>query len=177
VAVAGVILLGTLKGILVAVIVSLIALVHQSYRPAVYALGRKPGTEVFRKISPDHPEDETYPGLLLIRSEGRLYFANVQSVSDAMTEIIEAANPRVVVLDLQAIFDIEYSALKRLVEAEVSLRERGIELWITAANPGVLDAIRRSALGPALSRERLMLTLTDAVDRYRASIIRDILPA
>lgn len=175
VAVAGVILLGTLQGILVAVIVSLIALVYQSYMPAVYALGRKPGTDVFRKISPEHPEDETYPGLLLIRPEGRLYFANVQSVADAMLRIIEAANPRVVVLDLQAVFDIEYSALKRLVEADVNLRERGIELWITAANPGVLEAIRSSALGPLLGRERLIFTLADAVERFRRSNSRGMI--
>jgi sulfate permease, SulP family len=169
VATAGVILLGTLKGVLLAVIVSLIALVHQSYRPSVYALGRKRGTDVFRKISSEYPEDETFPGLLLIRPEGRLYFANAQSVADVMAPIIEAENPRVVVFDLQAVFDIEYTALKRLVEAEVNLRERGIELWMTGANPGVLDAIRRSTLGPLLGRERLIFTLADAVDRYRRS--------
>jgi anti-anti-sigma factor len=173
VALAGVIVLGTLKGILVAVIVSLIALVHQSYRPAVYALGRKPGTDVFRKISPEHPEDETYQGLLLIRPEGRLYFANTQSIVDATLPIIEAANPRVVVLDLQAVFDIEYTALKVLVDAETNLRERGIELWITAANPGVLEAIQRSSLGPLLGRERLIFTLVDAVDRYQRRIVAD----
>ncbi len=173
VALAGVLVLGTLKGILVAVIVSLIALVHQSYRPTVYALGRKPGTDVFRRISPEHPEDETYQGLLLIRPEGRLYFANTQSVADVMVPIIEAANPRVVVLDLQAVFDIEYTALKLLVDAESNLHERGIELWIAAANPDVLEAIRRSALGPLLGRERLIFTLADAVDRYRRRIIRD----
>ena len=63
IAFAGVALLGTLKGILVAVIASLLALAHQAYDPPVYALGRKRGTHVFRPLSEEHPEDETWPGL------------------------------------------------------------------------------------------------------------------
>jgi high affinity sulfate transporter 1 len=59
VAFAGVVVLGTLKGILVAVIVSLVALVHQAYNPPVYVLGRKRGTDVFRAYSAAHPDDET----------------------------------------------------------------------------------------------------------------------
>ncbi len=71
IAFAGVVLLGTLKGILVAVIVSLLALAQQAYNPPVYALGRKRGTHVFRPLSDEHPDDETWPGLLILRVEGR----------------------------------------------------------------------------------------------------------
>ena len=68
---AGVILLGTLKGIIVAIVSSLVALAAQVADPPVYVLGRKPGTNVFRPRSKEHPQDETYPGLLLLRLEGR----------------------------------------------------------------------------------------------------------
>ncbi|WP_295436380.1 SulP family inorganic anion transporter [uncultured Thiodictyon sp.] len=73
---AGVVLLGTLQGILVAIIVSLVALSYQAAHPRVYTLGRKPGTEVFRPRAQGHPEDETFPGLLMVRPEGRIFFAN-----------------------------------------------------------------------------------------------------
>ena len=66
VAFAGVVLVGTLKGIAVAVVVSLFALASQVANPPVYVLGRKPGTNVFRPRTPEHPEDEAFPGLLLL---------------------------------------------------------------------------------------------------------------
>ena len=59
---AGVIALGTLKGILVAIILSLFGLAYQVADPPVYVLGRKPGTNVFRPRSEEHPEDETFFG-------------------------------------------------------------------------------------------------------------------
>ncbi len=64
---AGVMLLGTLNGILIAIILSLVALAYQVADPPVYILGRKPGSNVFRPRSKEHPEDETFPDLLLVR--------------------------------------------------------------------------------------------------------------
>src|SRR5262249_31293885 len=57
---AGVVLLGTLQGIVVAIVASLFALAHQAMNPVVHVLGRKPGTNVFRPQSRQHPEDETF---------------------------------------------------------------------------------------------------------------------
>ena len=58
---AGVMLLGTLRGIVVAIVVSLLMLAHQGADPPVYVLGRKPGSNVFRPRSEEHPEDESFP--------------------------------------------------------------------------------------------------------------------
>ncbi len=58
---AGVMLLGTLQGILVAIVVSLVALAQQTADPPVYVLGRKRGTNVFRPRSPEHATDESSP--------------------------------------------------------------------------------------------------------------------
>jgi high affinity sulfate transporter 1 len=168
VAAAGVVVLGTLKGILVAIIVSLVALAHQAAHPKVYALGRKPGTDVFRPRSDEHEEDESFPGLLMVRAEGRLFFANAQNAGEQMQRLIDAANPRVVALDLSAVIDIEYSALKMLIEGEERARERGILLWLVGLNPEVLAMVRRSSLGETLGRERLLFNLQTAVDQYRA---------
>ncbi|ADC62234.1 SulP family inorganic anion transporter [Allochromatium vinosum] len=167
---AGVVVLGTLKGILVAIIVSLVSLAYQAAHPRLYVLGRKPGTDVFRPRTDAHPEDETVPGLLMVRPEGRLFFANAQRIGEQLWPLIEAAEPRVLVMDFSAVIDIEYSALKMLVEGEERLRARGIELWLVALNPEVLGMVQRSSLGETLGRERLLFNLSLAVERFRTQV-------
>ncbi len=78
---AGVMLLGTLEGILVAIIVSVVALSQQTANPPVYVLGRKRGTNVFRPRSDEHPDRRVVPGVLLLRLEGRLFFLNADAVA------------------------------------------------------------------------------------------------
>jgi SulP family sulfate permease len=165
---AGVVLLGTLKGILVAIVVSLIAIAYQSGHPRLYVLGRKPGTDVFRPRSDEHPEDETFPGLLMVRPEGRIFFANAHRIAEQIWPLIDAAEPKVVAMDFSAVTDIEYSALKMLIEGEERARERGLLLWLVALNPAVLSMVQRSSLGDTLGRERLLFNLPTAVERYLA---------
>jgi high affinity sulfate transporter 1 len=167
-ALIGVMLLGTLRGIVVAIIVSLIALAYQTANPPVLVLGRKPGTNVFRPRSPEHPDDESFPGLLILRPEGRLFFLNAERVAEKVRALMARERPKVVVFDLSGVFDIEYSALKMLVEAERRSRAGGAELWLAGAGPDVLAVIRRSVLGRALGGGQLLFNLEAAVDRYRS---------
>ncbi len=176
-AAVGVVLLGTLQGILVAVVISLLALVYETNRAPVYALARKPGTSVFRPIGAEHPEDETIPGLLLVRTEGRLYFANAQHVGDRAWELIDEARPNVLVLDCSAIPDIEYTALGMLTNGEERLREAGIELWLAGLTPGALNIVRRSPLGGVLGPGRMCFDVDHAVARYLAREQAGALPA
>jgi len=164
----GVILLGTLKGILVAIVVSLAGLVQQAASPPVYALGRRRDSNVFRARSDEHPDDETFPGLLMVRPEGRLYFANWESVFGRIAELLRDAQPRVLALDLSRVFDLEYTALKVLTDAEERLRERGVLLWLVGLNPGVLEVVRRAPLGARLGEERMHFNLETAVAAYLA---------
>lgn len=163
-AVVGVVLLGTLKGILVAVVLSLLALIyHGSLRP-VFVLGRKPGTDVFRPQSDEHPEDETFPGLLMLRTEGVIHFANAPRVGTLMLALVAEHKPRFVVIDCNAIPDIEYSALKMLTHAEERLHKSGVGLCLAGLNPEPLRLIQKSALGHKLGRERMFFNLKQAVD-------------
>ena len=147
---AGVVLLGTLNGIVVAVILSLLALTYHANLRPVFVLGRKPGTDVFRPQSKEHPEDETFPGLLLLKTEGVIHFANAQRIGDLMSRLIDVHKPQTVVIDCSAIPDFEYTALKMLIEAEQRLRKSGVSLSLAALNPEPLQMIRKSKLGPAL---------------------------
>jgi MFS superfamily sulfate permease-like transporter len=164
---AGVIALGTLKGIVVAIILSLVALAHQVANPPVHVLGRKPGTNVFRPTSKEHPEDEMFPGLLILRPEGRVFFANAERIGQKIRAHTDAAKPKVVAIDMSAVFDLEYTALKMLTEGEKRIREQGIEIWLVGLTPDVLAMVQRSPLGETLSRARLCFNVEDAVARYR----------
>ncbi|HVN82729.1 MAG TPA: SulP family inorganic anion transporter, partial [Terriglobia bacterium] len=162
VACAGVVLIGTLQGIVIAIIVSLLALSQQAASPPVYVLGRKPGTNVFRRISKEHPEDETFPGLLMVRIEGRIFFANAQRIGEKLLLLLDQASAKVIVVDFSSVIDIEYSALKALIEGEEKLRQRGVLLWLVALNPEVLHMVQRSSLGETLGRERMLFDLETA---------------
>jgi len=168
-ALAGVVMLGTLQGILVAIVVSMVALAYQVADPPVRVLGRKPGTNVFRPRSADNPEDETFPGLLLLRLEGRVFFLNAERIAEKIRPLLEAEHPRVLVLHLRGVFDIEYTALKMLEEAEKKSRANGVQMWLVGLNPGVLSMVQRSPLGAALTKERMFHNLEQAVARYQAS--------
>jgi len=168
-ATVGVVLLGTLQGILVAVSVSLLGLAYQESDPPLYILKRKPGTNVFRPVSPKHPQDESFPGLLLLRTEGRIFFANAEHLTAKTHALITEADPRIVVLDMSGVFDVEYTALKMLAGAEKKVRDEGRVLCLTGLNPGVLTLVRRSPLGAALGHERMFLDLEQAVARYQGT--------
>jgi high affinity sulfate transporter 1 len=170
VALAGVVLLGSLQGILVAVVVSLLALTYESNHPRVYALGRKVGTDVFRPLSTEHADDETFPGLLILRTEGRVYFANAQRIGDKMWPMLREGNPRVLLIDCTAIPDIEYTAIKMLADAEEKLREEGVSLWLAGLNPEALRVIQRSPLGKVLGCERMFFNIQQAVEKHQTQI-------
>jgi SulP family sulfate permease len=165
---AGVVVLGTLNGILVAVVLSLLALMYLANNPQVYVMARKPGTDVFRPVSPEHPDDETVPGLLILRTEGRVHFGNVEHLGDLMWPLIHAAQPKVILLDCSSIDGFEYTALMALAEGEERVRQEGMELWLAELSPEALPQVQRSSLGKLLGRERMHFTVALAVEAFKA---------
>lgn len=163
----GVLIFGTLQGIVVAIIISLIALASQSANPRVYVIGRKRGADVLRPLSPEHPDDESFPGLLILRPEGRLFFVNAPLVAEQIRALLDRYQPRVVVLDLSRVPDIEYSALQMLIEGERLIAERNITLWLAGLNPRVLEVVRHAGLAERLGRERMLFNARAAIERYQ----------
>jgi high affinity sulfate transporter 1 len=164
----GVLFFGTLQGIVVAIVVSLIGLASQTARPHVYAIGRKRGADVLRPVSPEYPDDETFAGLLIVRPEGPIFFANARSVGDQINALIQQHQPDVVALDMSRVPDIEYTALQMLIEADSRSPVRGFELWLVGLNPGVLEVVRRSGLAERLGRERMLFNARAAIERSQA---------
>jgi high affinity sulfate transporter 1 len=168
IACAGVLVFGTLKGIVVAIIASTIGLASQTAHPRVSVIGRKRGADVLRPLSPDHPDDETFPGLLILRPEGRVYFVNAQHVADQIGALVAKHQPRVLALDMSRVPDLEYSALQVLIEHERRATERGAVVWLVGLNPAVLEMVRNSGLGERLGRERMLFNAREAIQRYQA---------
>jgi MFS superfamily sulfate permease-like transporter len=107
-----------------------------------------------------------WPGLLIVRVEGRAFFLNAQRIGEKISHLITAASPAVVVLDGRALIDIEYTALKMLIEAEERMRSRGVTLWLASLNPEVLNVVQHSPLGQTLGRSRMFFNLQAAVSHY-----------
>ncbi len=164
----GVLVFGTLQGIVVAIVLSFLGLAAQASKPRVHVLGRMRGQDLLRPLSSDHPEDETFPGLLILRPEGRLFFANAQQVGDRFRQLVEESAPRVTVLDLSRVFDIEYSALRAMSEGLKRLRDEGVEVWLAGLNPDVLQHVRASGLAGEVGEARMFRDAREALGHYLA---------
>ena len=97
-----------------------------------------------------------------------MFFANAERIGQKIQAFVDEAKPRVVAIDLSAVFDLEYTALKMLTEGERRGREQGVELWLVGLNPDVLAMVQRSPLGQTLGRERMLFNLEVAVERFQA---------
>lgn len=166
VATAGVILLGTLDGILVAVAISLLVLMYQANHPPVYTLGRDRVSKAFRPLA-GHPGDEVFPGMLLLRTEGRLHFANAHRIGEKSWALIRQARPKIVVFEMSAVPDVEYTALRMLARFEEMLREEGLSLWLVDLNPTPLEILSRCSHEKALGKIRIFQNLRQVVETYQ----------
>lgn len=164
----GVLVFGTLDGIVVAIVLSLIGLSSQTAHPRLSIIGRKRGADVLRPLSPEHPDDETFEGLLILRPEGRLFFVNAQYVGERIQALVDQYKPRVVALDMSRVIDIEYSALATLMEGERRATAAGTTVWVAALNPGVLEVVRSSGFAERLGPERMLFNARAVIERYQA---------
>ena len=97
-----------------------------------------------------------------------MFFANAEHIAEKMRRLADEAKPSVVAIDLSAVPDLEYTALKTLMEAERRQRDRGVRLWLVGLNPGVLRMVQKSPLGEVLGREELHFNLEAVLTKFRA---------
>jgi SulP family sulfate permease len=126
------------------------------------------GRRAASPVTSEHADDETFPGLLIVRPEGRLFFVNAQNVADRMKALIATHQPRVLVLDMSGVPDIEYSALQMMVEGEQRFAGRGVTLWLAGLNPGVLEIVRHSGLAERLGPQRMFFNAHAAIEQFQA---------
>ena len=164
---AGVMLLGTLKGIIVAIIVSMVMLAYQAPDPPVYVLGRKPGTNVFRPLSQGASRGRDLPRFTSDSPRWPVFFANAEHIGQKIKPLVEASGPKAIAVDLSGVPDLEYTALKLL--------RAGPE---NAANTGSVGVARGTespsakrcstlSLGDTLGRDGMCFNVETAVAKYQ----------
>ncbi|MCC7039341.1 MAG: SulP family inorganic anion transporter [Burkholderiales bacterium] len=153
VAFAGVLLLGILKGVLLAAIVSMLLLVGRAARPHVARLARIPGTRRYSDVA-RHPDNEEAPGVLIVRVEASLVYFNVDHVRDEVRRFVAAAGTtlRRVVWDLSSSPYVDIAGARYLAELQAELTAAGVELRLVDARSTTRDRLRRVLPDAAVDR-------------------------
>jgi len=160
VALVGVLLLGILKGVLLAAIVSLLVLLGRGARPHVAQLGRIPGTRRYSDLE-RNPDNQPVPGALLLRVEASLLYFNAEHVRDTVRRKLAAAPTpvRLVVFDLSTSPQVDVTGVLMLSGLQKELAASGIALRFVEARAEVRDLLRtgdtRERVGPV--DRRIML--------------------
>jgi SulP family sulfate permease len=160
--------LGIERGILVAVAASLLVVLSQTARPHTAVLGRVPGTTSFRNVERT-PGAITMPGVIVLRVDAPLYFANADFLAGTLHEV-ESAHPhqlRVMILDFSSVTDLDSSADAVLAEVADDYAARGVEFYLANVKGIILDVMRRSGLYARLGPARFFFSTHEAVDSAR----------
>jgi len=163
VAFAGVLLLGILKGVLLAAIVSMLLLVRRAAHPHVAQLGRVPGTDRYSDLE-RNPDNEALPGVLVLRAESSLLYFNMTHVRDRARSFITAAgeNLRLVIWDLSSSPYVDIAGARMLGEVQRELAGRGAKLRLIDARSSVRDLVR-AELGTAVGEVTRRLSIEAAI--------------
>ncbi len=157
---AGVIFLGVEEGILLGVALSLAVLVWRSSHPHMAVVGRVPGTEHFRNIDRYHVD--TLPGLIALRIDESLYFANAQIIEEKVESLIQPnSDRRTVLMILSAVNQLDSTALAMLTDMQKDLAARHITLQFAEIKGPVLDRLRSTPLGETM-RDQIFLSTHEA---------------
>ncbi|MBZ5714483.1 SulP family inorganic anion transporter [Nannocystis pusilla] len=160
--------LGVGLGLAFGVGASLLLFVLRTTRPHTAVLGRLPGTQVYRNVL-RFPDAETVPGVVIVRLDAPLYFANATYLIDEIRRQISAQGARAVVIDAGGVHDIDVSALANLRDFLGELRQCGVELYIADLKGPVRDILARSGLTRELGPDRFSFTAHEAVQRASAA--------
>jgi SulP family sulfate permease len=163
-AMLGVLIFDTLPGLFIGIAVSLLLLLYRVSRPHVAVLGQVPGTSQWADVA-QHPEDETIPGVAILRAESGLFFANADHVRVAINEAATAEGIHAVVLDGETIPFVDVTAARMLDELTADLHRRGVRLVIARDVGQVRDVLAQS--GGAAAPEYFP-SVRAAVDAVRA---------
>ncbi|MGY2492821.1 SulP family inorganic anion transporter [Cupriavidus sp. CP313] len=168
VAFAAVLLLGILKGVIVAVLVSMLLLIRRTAHPRVAVLGRIPGTQIFSDME-RHPENQPAAGVLVLRPEASLLYFNVDHVRTAILRHIQTgAGPvGLAICDLSLSPVVDLAGARMLSTLVDELGAAAIALRIVGAHAAARDMLRAEGLEAQVGHIGRRLTVADAVDEFQ----------
>jgi anti-anti-sigma factor len=158
---AGVLIFDTLPGLFLGIAISLLLLVYRASRPHIAVLGRVPGTADQWVDVERHPQDEPVPGVVVLRVESGLFFANAEHVRATIRRHVDD-DTRAVVLDAETVPFVDVSAARMLEELADDLHREGVALVMARDIGPVRDVMRRTGADALLVQ--VHRTIQDAVD-------------
>jgi len=163
----GVLLLGVIQGIFIAVGLALLTFIWRAWRPYDAVLGRVDDLKGYHDIS-RHPEAKLIPGLVLFRWDAPLFFANASIFQEhVLRAVSRAPTPtKWVVVAAEPVTDIDITAADMLAELDQQLHQAGMDLLFAEMKGPVKDHLKRYGLFNTLGQENFFPTLGQAVDRY-----------
>jgi high affinity sulfate transporter 1 len=156
--------LGVLHGIALGVVVSLILLLYRTTHPRGAVLGQLPGTEAYRDVT-RHRDAITFPGLLIWRPGGDLFFASIGHVGDGVKAALAASQPtaRHVLIDAESVNLIDTTAVEVLLTAVKELQGQGITFAFARLRDEAREQIRLEGVEAAVGLENFHERITDGV--------------
>ena len=164
---AGVLLVDVLQGMVIGLVASMLFVIYRTARPHVSSLGRVPGVPGAYSDLQRHPENLPVPGVLIVRPDAQIYYANALAVRDRVKALIADAEPpvRVVILDASAQDEIDITSTDVLIGLIKALRAKGIEWYVADVHAPVLERGRETGLLDEIGPEYVFPTLDAAVNK------------
>ena len=144
-ALLGVLVFDTLAGLFIGITISLLLLIYRASQPHIAVLGKVPGTTGQYGDLERHPENQQLPGIVILRVESSLFFANADAVRQTVRAHAAEGGTRVVVLDAATVPAIDVTAVHMLAELTQSLEREGVRLLVTREIGQVRDVVRQVA--------------------------------
>ncbi|HET6445884.1 MAG TPA: SulP family inorganic anion transporter [candidate division Zixibacteria bacterium] len=166
----GVALIGVLEGIVIAVMVSIIQLFIRAWRPHSAVLGKTKSVAGYHDIT-RYPEAILTPGMLMLRWDAPLFFANANLFRRRVRELVKQTDPtpRWIVLAAEPITDVDTTAADMLVELDEELNAAGIHLILAELKDPVKDKIERYGLYDTIDRRHFFPLIEEAVEAFHES--------
>lgn len=163
----GVLVLGVLPGMLIGVALAFLEVLVEVARPRDAVLRRRPGDAHFHDLDDDEPGSSP-PGVVVYRLYAPLVFANARHVADRIRALVgtSEAPARLVVLDLQAVWEIDVTAADVLTRLHDEFEGRGIDLRFARANRPLREQIHRMLAGHDAAHERFFPSASSAVEDF-----------
>ena len=164
-AIIGVLSVGVLAGVVVGVALSLGWLIYVASNPPMPLLGREAGTQAFRDLE-QHPGDETFPGVAVLRLDSGLFFATSQALDDRIRALTEddPSSLHAVILDLEAVSFIDSQGAEQLAQIHELVAAQGATLRIARVKPRVMAVLERDGVIDRIGAERLHGDVQRAVE-------------
>ena len=170
-AILGVLILGTLNGLLVAIALSVLGLVYRSGRVEVEEMGRIKAEKAAWGSVRRHPERLTIDGILILRLSAPLFWVNAATVEDRLIEAVDAdPGTRILILDLEATDQLDVTSADALANIIERLKRRDVELYLVRVHHRVREVLRRTGILDTLGDDAMWHTISQGVRKARKVI-------